>query len=140
MTRLSATLLLLAVSLAPIAHAEIEPAPDRELGEGPFDQLILRGGILVNGTGAPPIGPVDIVIENKRIVQIAVLGAPGVPVNDADRPALADNGREIDIAGQYVLPGFVDMHGHIGGQAQGTPMCPCMSTKPGSTYWPAMSI
>jgi len=121
MTRLSATLLLLAVSLAPIAHAEIEPAPDRELGEGPFDQLILRGGILVNGTGAPPIGPVDIVIENKRIVQIAVLGAPGVPVNDADRPALADNGREIDIAGQYVLPGFVDMHGHIGGQAQGTP-------------------
>jgi len=121
MTRLSATLLLLAVSLAPIAHAEIEPAPDRELGEGPFDQLILRGGILVNGTGAPPIGPVDIVIENKRIVQIAVLGAPGVPVNDADRPALVDNGREIDIAGQYVLPGFVDMHGHIGGQAQGTP-------------------
>ena len=28
---------------------------------------------------------------------------------------------EIDLAGQYVLPGFVDMHGHIGGAEQGTP-------------------
>jgi len=121
MTRLSATLLLLAVSLAPIAYAEIEAAPDRDRGEGPFEQLILRGGILVNGAGAPPIGPVDIVIENKRIAEIAMVGAPGVPINDADRPALPNNGREIDIAGQYVLPGFVDMHGHIGGKAQGTP-------------------
>src|SRR6056297_3028815 len=78
MTRLSATLLLLAVSLAPIAYAEIKAAPDRDRGEGPFEQLILRGGILVNGAGAPPIGPVDIVIENKRIAEIAMVGAPGV--------------------------------------------------------------
>ena len=27
----------------------------------------------------------------------------------------------MDLAGLYVLPGFVDMHGHIGGKEQGTP-------------------
>ena len=33
--------------------------------EGPFDQLIIRGVTLINGNGAPPIGPVDIVVENN---------------------------------------------------------------------------
>ena len=40
------------------ANAEDQlPAPDRAEGEGPFDRLILRGGILIDGTGAPAIGP-----------------------------------------------------------------------------------
>ena len=34
------------------------------------DQLILRGGILINSTGAPPIGPVDIVIEKNIITKV----------------------------------------------------------------------
>ena len=33
--------------------------------EGPFNQLIIRGVTLINGDGAPPIGPVDIVVEKK---------------------------------------------------------------------------
>ena len=32
------------------------------------DQLILRGATLINSTGAPPIGPVDIVIEKIRLL------------------------------------------------------------------------
>ncbi|MFM7837963.1 MAG: hypothetical protein ACKO6K_00230, partial [Chitinophagaceae bacterium] len=47
--------------------AQIPKAPDRKDGEGPWPQLILRGATLINGTGAPPIGPVDIVIEQNRI-------------------------------------------------------------------------
>ena len=94
-------------------------SPDRAEGEGPYDRLILRGGTLIDGTGAPPIGPVDIVIEKNRIVQIKSVGYPGVPIDSENRPD-ADGGQEIDVEGMYVLPGFVDMHGHIGGVSQGT--------------------
>ena len=31
-----------------------------EISEGPFSQLIIRGGTLINGNGAPPIGPVAV--------------------------------------------------------------------------------
>ncbi|MCC5854580.1 MAG: amidohydrolase family protein [Idiomarina sp.] len=96
-------------------------APDRDRGEGPFERLILRGGILVNGEGAPPVGPVDIVIENDRIVQVAVVGYPGVPVQERRRPVAQSGDREVDITGHYVLPGFVDMHGHLGGSAENIP-------------------
>ena len=99
----------------------IEPAPPRAEGEGPFKQLILRGGILIDGTGAPPIGPVDIVIEGDRIVDLQTVGYPGVAIDPEDRPKLKAGGQEVDVAGKYVLPGFVDMHGHLGGVAQGTP-------------------
>ena len=40
------------------------------INEGPFNQLIIRGVTLINGDGAPPIGPVDIVVENNKIVAI----------------------------------------------------------------------
>ena len=33
--------------------------------EGPFDQLIIRGVTLINGNGAPPMGPVDVVVEKN---------------------------------------------------------------------------
>ncbi|WP_100656730.1 amidohydrolase family protein [Alteromonas flava] len=98
------------------------PAPARQAaeGEGPYPQLILRGVTLITGEGAPPRGPVDIVIENDRIVNIVSVGHPGVPIV-AKRPQLAEGGKEIDLHGHYVLPGFVDMHGHIGGSADDIP-------------------
>ncbi len=99
----------------------IEPAPPRAEGEGPYGRLILRGGILIDGTGAPPVGPVDVVIEGDRIVDVVSVGAPAVPVDSEERPSLGEEGREIDVTGMYVLPGFVDMHGHQGGVEQGTP-------------------
>jgi imidazolonepropionase-like amidohydrolase len=99
----------------------VEPAPNRGAneGEGPFTRLIIRGATMIDGTGAPPIGPVDIVIENNRITEVRSVGYPRVPIREANRPKNA--AREIDATGMYVLPGFVDCHGHIGGAAQGTP-------------------
>lgn len=88
-------------------------------GEGPFKQLIIRGVTLINGTGAPPIGPVDIVVEDNLITAVEVVGYPGMPIVDKDRPRLQPGGRELDCSGMYLLPGFIDMHGHIGGDAQG---------------------
>jgi hypothetical protein len=80
-------------------------------GEGPFPRLILRGATLVDGTGAPPFGPVDIVIQNDRITQLVPVGSPGFPIDAEARPKL-DGGKEIDLTGMWVLPGFVDLYAH----------------------------
>lgn len=93
----------------------MEPSPIIKEGEGPYPQMIIRGATLINGTGAPPIGPVDIVIKQNKIVNIVNVGYPGVPIKDDNRPKLEPNGKEIDANGKYVLPGFIDSHGHIGG-------------------------
>ena len=91
----------------------------QELAEGPFNQLIIRSAMLINGNGAPPLGPVDVVIEQDKITEVRVVGYPGVEINEKRRPALKPGGKEINAEGMYLLPGFVDMHGHIGGVAQG---------------------
>lgn len=101
--------------------AQLPKAPERKEGEGPWTQLIIRGVTVINSTGAPPIGPVDIVIEKNRITDIQSVGVPGVPISDTNRPKLKSGGKEIQAEGMYVLPGFVDMHGHIGGVEQGAP-------------------
>lgn len=104
----------LLVPYATLPAQDAAPAPNRAEGEGPFNRLIIRGAILIDGTGAPPRGPVDIVIENNRIAQIANVGTPGVPISpDQRRPGNADH--EIDANGMYVLPGFIDLHVHTGG-------------------------
>ena len=90
-----------------------------DLKEGPFSQLIIRGVTLINGNGAPPRGPIDIVVENNTIVDIQVVGYPGVEIDNSKRPQLRPGGKELDCEGMYLLPGFVDMHTHIGGNAQG---------------------
>src|SRR6185369_9710172 len=101
--------------------AQIQKAPEKKEGEGPWNQLIIRGVTLINGTGAPPFGPVDIVVEKNRIKEIKVVGAPGLPIPASERPKLEEGGKELNCEGMYLLPGFIDMHGHIGGKAQGTP-------------------
>ena len=101
--------------------AQIAKAPEKKEGDGPFTQLIIRGVTLINGTGAPPFGPVDIVVENNRITNIATVGNIGAPIKPERRPKLKEGGKELNCDGMYALPGFIDMHGHIGGDEQGTP-------------------
>ncbi len=90
-------------------------------GDGPYDRLILRGVTIVDGTGAPPQGPVDIVIEGDRIASVSTVGFPGLDINEDRRPDLEIEDRpdarvhEIDLSGHYLMPGFVDMHAHTGG-------------------------
>lgn len=105
--------------IAQHTSAQVEKAPLRSEGQGPFSQLIIRGVTLINGNCAPPIGPVDIVVEQNKIASIKNVGYPGVPIDTAGRPKLKPGGHELNCEGMYLLPGFVDLHGHIGGRAQG---------------------
>ncbi|MFN8341379.1 MAG: amidohydrolase family protein [Cyclobacteriaceae bacterium] len=108
------TLLMLWLSL--YVQAQTIKAPEIKEGEGPWPQLIIRGVMLVDGTGAPPVGPVDVIVRQNRIASIVSLGLPTPGMSgDANRPKLEPGGKEIQADGMYLLPGFVDMHGHIGG-------------------------
>jgi imidazolonepropionase-like amidohydrolase len=94
-----------------------EEAPRESKGAGPFKRLVLRGATLIDGTGAPPFGPVDIVIERNRITEVRSVGYPKVPIKPERRPVKGDH--ELDVSGKYVLPGFVDAHVHIAHPRQG---------------------
>ena len=85
------------------AAAQLRPAPARRPneGSGPHQRLVIRNAMLIDGAGAPPRGPVNIVIEGNRIVSI------GGGAQNATH--------EIDARGHYVMPGFIDLHVHAGG-------------------------
>jgi len=113
--RLALVLAALSLMAADAAGQGMEVTNPRRAdeGEGPFDRLILRGVTIIDGTGAPPQGPVDIVIQGDRIAEIRSVGFPGLPVDPRARPQGAT--RELDLTGHYVMPGFIDTHVHTGG-------------------------
>ena len=97
-------------------------------GLGPFKTLTIRGVMLIDGTGAPPAGPMNITVEGNRITRIQSAGTPGVQQTgrqggrgaapgaggQAQAPA-ADGTYVLDATGMYLMPGFIDMHVHAGG-------------------------
>ena len=93
----------------------LTPAPNRRAdeGRGPFKTLVIRGVMLIDGTGAPPQGPVDVVVSGNRIAAVSGAGTPGLAMRTGRAPQNAD--LEVDATGMYLMPGFVDMHVHAGG-------------------------
>jgi len=85
------------VALAQDPSKDPRPAPPRAEGEGPFDRLIIRSAIVIDGTGAPPRGPVDIVVERNRITAVVTVGATAGDMRRSDRPQGAT--KEIDATG-----------------------------------------
>ena len=70
--------------------------------------LVVTGGTVVDGTGAPP-----------RLADVAVQDGVIVAVGE---PGTVGEGREhIDATGLLVTPGFVDIHTHYDGQATWDP-------------------
>ncbi len=75
--------------------------PDR-----PFD-LLIRGGAVIDGTGAPAVGA-DVAVREGRIAAIGSLDGRAAHV--------------IEAKGLAVAPGFIDVHAHDDGAVLTTPM------------------
>lgn len=104
-----------ATAMMSLSAQQMSQTPARQAGEGegPFERLVIRGVTVIDGTGAPPRGPMDVVVQNNRIAEVSSVGFPGVPISERGRPQ--KGAREIDGAGWYLMPGFVDAHVHCGG-------------------------
>jgi N-acyl-D-aspartate/D-glutamate deacylase len=65
--------------------------------------LLIRGGLVVDGTGGPP-RPADVAVSGGRIRDVA-------------EPGRTRGARQVlDVDGMLVTPGFVDIHTHYDGQ------------------------
>lgn len=69
--------------------------------------LVIRGGLIVDGSGGPSFQG-DIAVEDDRIVAIGEVAGRGA--------------REIDATGKVVTPGFVDIHTHLDAQLAWDPV------------------
>ena len=74
-------------------------------------RLVIRGAIVIEGNGTPAEGPKDIVIEGNQITEIASIDPVAMKSGNARRPRAGDV--EIDATGKYVLPGLINIHGHV---------------------------
>jgi N-acyl-D-aspartate/D-glutamate deacylase len=63
--------------------------------------LVIRNGLVVDGTGAEPF-PADLAVDGDTITAIGAVGSRGR--------------EEIDAQGHAVTPGFVDLHTHLDAQ------------------------
>ncbi|HEY2931867.1 MAG TPA: D-aminoacylase [Acidobacteriota bacterium] len=63
-----------------------------------MEKILLRGGCLIDGTGAPP-SPGDLLVIGDRIAEVGLFDAP------ADAAV-------IDCRGLTITPGFIDAHSH----------------------------
>lgn len=77
-------------------------------------RLVLRGGTLVDGTGAPAVPDAAVVIEDNRVVYAgpaaaAPLPEPGTRGAGGGQPGV----RVLDTTGQTMLPGLINCHAHL---------------------------
>lgn len=95
--------LLLGAICTPIAQNE--PTGMR------YKRFVIRSAMLVDGLGTPARGPVDIVVEGDSVTEIVPVDAVSLGgYGSAFKRPTGD--RVIEAAGMYVLPGFIEMHGH----------------------------
>ena len=97
-------------ALALAASAQVRPAArDTAVHARKPARLLIRRAMVIYGNGKPPYGPMDILVQDGVIANIA----PTLPV-EADAV--------IDATGKYVMPGLVDTHMHWHDERAGMPM------------------
>lgn len=98
---------VLGMGIAPPGNA---PARGSE-SAGPFKRLVIKDAMVIDGAGAPPQGPMTIVVEQDRIVELLGAGTGSLHLDHGD---FGPDTHVINASGKYVLPGFVDAHVHFG--------------------------
>ena len=76
------------------------------LGHGLMAQsggLVIEGGTLIDGTGAPPLQNAVIVIQGNKIIAVGKKGTVSSP----------QGAQVIQAAGKFILPGLIDAHVHF---------------------------
>jgi imidazolonepropionase-like amidohydrolase len=71
---------------------------------GGTDTKAFVGATVIDGTGSEPISDGVIVVRDGRILDVGPSAAVSIP-RGAER---------IDVAGQFVIPGMINTHGHVG--------------------------
>lgn len=68
----------------------------------PTGRILLSGATLITMNGNEVIGIGDILVENNRIAEVRPHGQ--IPTKNVDRV--------LDLSGNFIVPGFVDLHAH----------------------------
>ena len=115
--RLTVSLLVLTLSHSALLYAQYKhrdegltttddprrvPIPPRDRSKDPI--LVLRGGTLIDGTGAEPVRDAVLVIQGDRILDVGTSGTVTIPQQVQ---------RTIDVGGLYVVPGLADLTIHF---------------------------
>ena len=66
---------------------------------------VIKGGILIDGTGNTPVKDAVIIIEGKTITTIGKKSEVAIPKGD--------NVETIEADGKTIMPGLIDSHVHI---------------------------
>ena len=64
----------------------------------------ITGGTLIDGTGAQPLTNQTIIINGNKIMSVGPTASTAIP----------KNATVIDVKGKWILPGFIDLHHHLG--------------------------
>ena len=102
------SVILLVAALGVACGRPPSPAGSGEAGTAASapsgDTLVLRNFTLIDGSERPPVPDAAMVVEAGRISWVG-------PVADLRAP---DNATTRDLNGAFVMPGLMDLHGHLG--------------------------
>src|SRR5690349_783679 len=65
---------------------------------------VLKNFTLIDGTAKPPAAASAMIVDNGRIKWVGAASALKAPAG----------AEVVDLAGAYVMPGMINLHGHVG--------------------------